>query len=205
MLHTALGKVQPFKHGAPAKRHQEMRAVYGRLAARAFGVNRDVARMPIHPGGLVPFEDRDAFAAQRLDGQLCVRFVSASKRAVHFQHCHLRAEAHESLCQFETDGAAAEHHEVLRKLRQGKDGLVGEIGQVRESGDRRNEGAAAGGHDDPARFHAGGLGDNRIAVLETRGFADDRAAETFEPFLAVDRRNRLDRLADVCLDAVPVD
>ena len=78
------------------------------------------------------------------------------------------AEHAMGLGELEADGAAAEHDEMLDPLAHVEDRLVGEIGHLVETGDRRDDRRRAGGDDEApgADQYAPGL--DRDLVEEAR-------------------------------------
>jgi hypothetical protein len=99
--------------------------------------------------GLVLGQHRDAFGAKSVGHEFRhLRVFPDQDARPHFDLRDLTAETGEGLGQFRTDGAAAQHHQPFGQLAQIPNGVRGEIADLLQSRNRRDERPRAGGDDD---------------------------------------------------------
>ena len=150
------------------------------------------------------FDNRHPFRAQLLHHHGGQFGVFPAKRASGFDHCHRAAQTAMRLCHLKPDRPAPQDQQMRRLLAQGKDRFIGQIGHIRQAGDRRHDRPrargnhkAARGNAVPARLHLGGRG-------ETGPVADHGDAQTFETLLAVHGGNGGNGAGDMILDRAEI-
>jgi hypothetical protein len=94
---------------------------------------------------------------------------------------------------------------VLRPRGEIEDGLVGEIGDAVEPGDRGKRRRRAGGNDEAPRRDLGCADDDGFAILEARGAFDHPHPEAVETRLRIVRRDRGDDAMHVPVNLGEVD
>ena len=99
-------------HRLAAGRDEQVSAADGFRAVFALGIDTDLAGVLPDFHGTVPVEDGDAFLAQGLGRDLCMRLVGAGEHAVHLYDRDLRAQPAEGLRHFHADRAAAEDDQM---------------------------------------------------------------------------------------------
>ena len=195
-------KVQPLNRGLAPGGDQKMRA----------GQHKPVGQHRLDPFGhaaqadhALTFDDLDPFGAQGGQNHRRAIRIIAAKRAGGLDHRHAAAQPLMRLRHFHPDGATTQNQQMVRAVSQGKDRLIGQIGQILDARNRRDRGMRAGGNHEPPRADQGLARLHLTRGGEARPIAQDGDAQPFEPLLAVMWGDAGDDARDVVFHGGKVD
>ena len=149
--------------------------------------------------------ERDLRLLQALDHDACGLGVLVDEELRRVDDGDMGAEHAMGLAELDADGTAAQDDQVLHPVADVKNGLVGEIRHLVETGNRRDHRRGTGGDDEAPRAHKHPASIHRVLVKKTRLGLDHPHAKAGKALDRVVRGDRGDDAMHMIVDPAIVD